>query len=82
MDGEFLVIKFHETNRIAVFDRSMMDSAMPVILRQHKIPNWTSYQGFPRIVPSAEDEDNDDDDNTDGIEPIAEEDGEEGGRGC
>ena len=56
---------------------------MPVILGQHKIPNWTSYQGFPKIVPAADDDDDDDESDggasagAGGIGPIAEEEGGE-----
>lgn len=42
---EFLIIKFCGSNRVAAFDLEVMRAAMPTILQQHKIPQWTDLVG-------------------------------------
>jgi hypothetical protein len=40
----FLIVKFCDSNKLAAFDCEVMRAAMPIILQQHKIPQWTDLE--------------------------------------
>lgn len=42
----FMIFRFADIVGAAAFDTALVKAAMPTILRQHKLPAWTSFPGY------------------------------------